>query len=72
MWALHTTGIIPPGLWNLTRLTYFSIHHSYITGTIVGSLTNLQLISFNNNEMHGPIPTEFGYLSQLNTLELGT
>ena len=54
-------------------MTGLVLSNNQLTGTIptlVGTLTNLQLLDFSSNKLNGTIPTELGLLSNLNGLLL--
>ena len=52
-----TTVSVPP------RLGYLPIE--------IGNLTEMQILILENNQLSGPIPTEIGYLENLEVLQLG-
>ncbi|CAI0409254.1 unnamed protein product, partial [Linum tenue] len=57
--GFNVTGVLPPELGNLTRLTELDFTRNYINGTIPPSLAqlrNLTILFLNNNSLSGEVP----------------
>jgi Leucine-rich repeat (LRR) protein len=67
------TGTIPEELYNLTKVTSFSVDTNRLSGTIstsIGQLSNLEFFRVSTNDFTGTIPSEVGNLS--NASKYGT
>ena len=67
------TGEIPPGIGNLTNLTYLDLYNNQLSGSIaseIGNLTNLTILNLQSNQLTGSIPSEIGNLTNLTYLDL--
>ena len=67
------TGVIPPELGSLSKLTNLSLNGNELTGVIppeLGSLTNVTFFNVAANRLTGGIPSELGQLSNLTMLEM--
>ena len=67
------TGIIPPGLGDLTGLNALWLHENELTGEIpteLGGLSSLIWMALYGNDLTGPIPGELGDLADLSQLLL--
>ncbi|CAI0441073.1 unnamed protein product [Linum tenue] len=57
--GFNVTGVLPPELGNLTRLTELDLTRNYINGTLPSSLAqlrNLTTLFLNNNSLTGEVP----------------
>ena len=66
-------GPLPPGLGQLTNLSFLGLHTNQLTGEIppeLGQLTNLETLWLGDNGLTGEIPPELGQLTGLSTLHL--
>ncbi|CAI0409253.1 unnamed protein product, partial [Linum tenue] len=71
--GFNVTGVLPPELGNLTRLTELDFTRNYINGTIPPSLAqlrNLTILSLLGNRISGPIPSQIGNIATLEHLVL--
>ena len=69
----NLTGLIPPGLGNLTHLEWLDLSENNLGGTIpaeLGNLYNLQQVDLRMNNLTGLIQPALGNLSSLNWLLL--
>jgi hypothetical protein len=60
------TGTIPEELYNLAKVTSFSVERNRLSGTIstsIGQLSNLEFFRVSTNDFTGMIPSEIGNLS---------
>jgi hypothetical protein len=60
------TGTIPEELYNLAKVTSFSVETNRLSGTIgtsIGQLSNLEFFRVSTNDFTGMIPSEIGNLS---------
>jgi len=69
----NLTGIIPPGIENLSGLTSLNLANNNLTGAIpseIGSLSSLTLLNLIDNELTGEIPPELALLYNLDLMYL--
>ncbi|KAL3731176.1 hypothetical protein ACJRO7_028110 [Eucalyptus globulus] len=66
-------GNIPPGIGDLSKLTYINCSQNNFSGNIptqLGSLRSLQILALEDNNFTGPIPSSIGNMSSLWKLDL--
>ncbi|KAK6160208.1 hypothetical protein DH2020_003589 [Rehmannia glutinosa] len=71
--SLSLSGILSPGIGNLTNLQSVLLQNNEITGPIpavIGKLEKLQTLDLSNNKLTGEIPSSLGDLKNLNYLRL--
>ena len=69
----NLTGIIPPKIGDVVKLTHLSLKRNQLSGSIppeVGNLAQIYELSLNDNKLTGSIPSELGILSDLYYLRL--
>ena len=67
------SGVIPPSICLLSKLTYLNLSYNVLSGLIpgsIGNLTNINSLFLWRNNLFGPIPPEIGKLRNLTSLDL--
>ncbi|CAL9183591.1 unnamed protein product [Musa hybrid cultivar] len=67
------SGMLSPGIGNLTNLQSMLLQNNAISGLIpaeIGKLEKLQMLDLSNNQFRGTIPSSLGDLKNLNYLRL--
>ncbi|XP_062115775.1 probable LRR receptor-like serine/threonine-protein kinase At1g56140 [Humulus lupulus] len=71
VYAMNVVGPIPEELWTLTFLSFLSLSHNFLTGSLspsIRNLTNLQHLHLGINALSGELPKELGLLTELSSL----